>query len=142
MLNKKIFLSAVMLLCSTLLAFSQQTFDYKGTVSNVKITMTLESGYGNYLTTYTGTYFYDDVRKDLTLRGFWHQRTDMIELVEVGDGDVITVFFSLKADPQKGYDVLTGTWTDLNKKRVLPVRLTQKQLDTKTSSPFLEKERT
>ena len=116
MLKNKIFLSAVMLLCSTLLAFSQQTFNYKGTVSNVKITMTLESGYGNYLTTYTGTYFYDNVRKDLTLRGFWHQRTDMIELVEVGDGDVITGFFSLKADPQKGYDVLTGTWTDLNKK--------------------------
>jgi hypothetical protein len=55
MLKNKIFLSAVMLLCSTLLAFSQQTSNYKGTVSNVKITMTLESGYGNYLTAYTGT---------------------------------------------------------------------------------------
>jgi hypothetical protein len=125
MLNKKIFLSAIVLLFSSVMAFSQQIFNYKGTVSNVKITMTLESGYGNYLTTYTGTYYYDNVRKDLTLRGFWHQRTDMIELVEVGDGDVITGFFSLKADPQKGYDVLTGTWTDLNKKRVLPVRLTK-----------------
>jgi len=125
MFKTKIFLSAFLLLCNTFFAFSQQTFNYKGTVSNVKITMTLESGYGNYLTTYTGTYYYDNVRKDLTLRGFWHQRTDMIELVEVGDEDVITGFFSLKADPQKGYDVLTGTWTDLNKKRVLPVRLTK-----------------
>lgn len=125
MLKKKIFLSAVVLLCSSVMAFSQQTFNYKGTVSNVKITMTLESGYGNFLTTYTGTYYYDNIRKDLTLRGFWHQRTDMIELVEVGDGDVITGFFSLKADPKKGYDVLTGNWTDLNRKRVLPVRLTK-----------------
>lgn len=125
MLTKKIILSAVVLLCSSVMAFSQQTFNYKGTVSNVKITMTLESGYGNYLTTYTGTYYYDNIRKDLSLRGFWHQRTDMIELVEVGDGDVITGFFSLKADPRVGYDVLTGTWTDLNRKKVLPVKLTK-----------------
>lgn len=125
MLKNKFLLTIAVLLCSTLLAFSQQTFNYKGTVSNVRITMTLESGYGNFLTTYTGTYYYNNIRKDLTLRGFWHQRTDMIELVEVGDGDVITGFFSLKSDPTKGYDVLTGTWTDLNKKRILPVRLTK-----------------
>ncbi len=126
MLKKKITLTFLALFCGTAIAFAQQTFNYKGTISNnIKITMTLESGYGNYLTTYTGTYFYDNVRKDLTLRGFWHQRTDMIELVEVGDGDAITGFFSLKADPQKGYDILTGTWTDLNRKKVLPVRLTK-----------------
>jgi len=45
MLNKKIFLSAIVLLFSSVMAFSQQILNYKGTVSNVKITMTLESGY-------------------------------------------------------------------------------------------------
>ena len=125
MLKKRITLAFLALVFGTATAFAQQTFNYKGTVSNVKITMTLESGYGNFLTTYTGTYFYDNIRKNLTLRGFWHQRTDMIELVEVGDGDVITGFFSLKGDPQKGYDVLTGTWTDLNRKKVLPVKLSK-----------------
>jgi hypothetical protein len=44
MLNKKIFLSAIVLLFSSVMAFSQQIFNYKGTVSNVKTTMTLESG--------------------------------------------------------------------------------------------------
>ncbi|GAB4126400.1 MAG: hypothetical protein OHK0045_18560 [Raineya sp.] len=125
MTTKKITLIFWALLFCTATTFAQETFQYKGTVSNVKITMTLESGYGNYLTTYTGTYYYDNIRENLSLRGFWHQRTDMIELVEVGDGDVITGFFSLKTDPQKGYDVLTGTWTDLNRKKVLPVKLTR-----------------
>lgn len=98
---------------------------YKGTVGNVKITMTISSDWSNYLTTFTGTYYYDNVRKDLTLRGIWLARLETIELIEVGDGEAVTGYFSLKGDSQKFYDVLTGTWTSLDKKRTLPVRLTK-----------------
>lgn len=98
---------------------------YKGTVGNVKITMTIYSDWSNYLTTYTGTYYYDNIKKDLTLRGIWLARLETIELIEVGDGEVVTGYFCLKGDSQRFYDVLTGTWTSLDKKRILPVRLTK-----------------
>lgn len=125
MLKKVIIFGFVAMLSSLTIGFAQQTFNYKGTVSNVKITMFLEPSYADYLTTYTGNYYYDNIGKNLSLRGFWNQRIDTIELVEVGDNDVITGFFSLKYDSQKGYALLTGTWTDLNRKRILPVRLTK-----------------
>lgn len=53
-----------------------------------------------------GIYYYDNVRKELTLRGIWLARLETIELIEVGDGDVVTGYFSLKGDPKSFCDVL------------------------------------
>ncbi|PKQ69720.1 hypothetical protein [Raineya orbicola] len=125
---KKISLSAFFICVLVVMSFAQVnnfTMNYKGTVGNVKVTLSITSDWHNYQTTYTGTYYYDHVGKELSLRGVWLARLETIELTEVGDGNVVTGYFSLKGDPQKFYDVLTGTWTSLDKKRTLPVRLTK-----------------
>ncbi|MDX1904035.1 MAG: hypothetical protein SFU27_07750 [Thermonemataceae bacterium] len=124
MFSKKILLFSAIFLMSLQVAFAQ-SYTYKGTIGTVKISLNLTTEWKDYMTTYSGSYYYDNVGKELSLRGLWLQRMDTIELVEVSD-EAITGFFSLKMDAKAGYDILTGTWTDLKKKKTFSVRL-QKQ---------------
>jgi len=121
MLSKKIGLLVFAFMLASQVIFAQ-SYSYKGTIGTVAVTVNFASEWKDYMTTYAGSYYYDKVGKELSLRGVWLQRLDSIELVEVSD-EAITGFFSLKADAKLGYDLLTGTWTDLKKKKTFPVRL-------------------
>lgn len=106
--------------------YAQDSYRYKGTIGTMKVSMNFTNQWSDYFTSYTGAYSYDKVGVDISLRGCWLGRTESIELVEVAE-DSVTGFFSLKLDPKESVNLLTGTWTSLDKKRSYPVRLVRQQ---------------
>jgi len=112
----------LLLLVATQNLQAQDSYNYKGTIGTMKVTLSITNRWDNYFTSYTGAYSYDKVGVDISLRGCWLGRTESIELVEVAE-DKVTGFFTLKLDPKESVNLLTGTWTSLDKKRSYPVRL-------------------